>query len=464
MPAPNLNYKDKELYRYPWGKYIDQIRDAYNYLLQNGVAAWGAIDGSIDDQADLMAKFEEISAKATWSNITGEIDDQADLKAKFDAVEAEITALGVTSGVFVDAVKFDKAFRDYGEKELNSAVDLLVDPTGAVDGNGGEIDVKIGAGGSLTISQMNRAGATAIDNEEGALNTIVFFRIRGLYFYTVMAVTKLDALTAPSDVTATADGSYTINIAWTNPAGGRANTVLEHNAVSNDPDDVNWAVLATLTDETTYAHERLNGNETHYYRLKATGDFVTNRSSVYSTIVNATTEIDAHTPEVLIFEGLTNCTQDPITGDITATGQAAGWISTKNFWGNRALEWKVKQIENNDIALGLRIIPNNPATYNDFMAGLYIKRETSWQNWPVTSAYAIGMGGIYYWTSIEGGANTKHRITRINGAFTIQYSIDNGATWTTQGAITYENADDMWIAFTIQSAGGVISAPVMYTV
>ena len=95
---------------------------------------------------------------------------------------------------------------------------------------------------------------------------------------------------APTGLTATADGQTRINLSWTAPTGAAAAGVSGYKIeVSPSGDDSSWTTLATDTGSvaTTYTHTSLVAGATRHYRVSAINSVGTSGTS---TTANATTD------------------------------------------------------------------------------------------------------------------------------------------------------------------------------
>ena len=108
-------------------------------------------------------------------------------------------------------------------------------------------------------------------------------------------IIKLNAPSAPTNLTASAVSSARINLSWTTPATtGGADITGYRIEVSTDGGN-NWADLVadTASTETMYSHKRLSSGTTRHYRVSAINAIGT---GAVSNVASATTASDITTP------------------------------------------------------------------------------------------------------------------------------------------------------------------------
>ena len=131
---------------------------------------------------------------------------------------------------------------------------------------------------------------------------------------------------APTGLTATANGQFQIDLAWTAPAstGGSAITGYK---IEVSPDGSSWSDLVANTESTatTYAHMGLNAVTTRHYRVSAINAVGT---SVASDSDEATTEA---TTLVSNFDGSVSATANASVANFITAGQ--GFTTGPNFTG-----------------------------------------------------------------------------------------------------------------------------------
>ncbi len=111
---------------------------------------------------------------------------------------------------------------------------------------------------------------------------------------------------APSSLTATADGSTTINLSWTAPTntGGAAITGYQ---IESSPTGDSWTNLVdnTRLTTTTYAHTGLSGGTTVHYRVSAINSAGPGAASQTASATTAVTAPDAPTSLTATADGAT---------------------------------------------------------------------------------------------------------------------------------------------------------------
>ena len=98
---------------------------------------------------------------------------------------------------------------------------------------------------------------------------------------------------APTSLTATANGTTTINLSWTAPADNGGSPITGYRIEVSPNGTSSWTnrVANTGTTTTTYAHTGLSAGTTRYYRVSAIN---ANGTGAASNTDNATTDDDRH--------------------------------------------------------------------------------------------------------------------------------------------------------------------------
>ena len=115
---------------------------------------------------------------------------------------------------------------------------------------------------------------------------------------------------APTSLTATADGSTEIDLAWTAPSdnGGAAITGYK---IEVSPDGTTWTDLVANNTGTTYEHTGLTAGTTRHYRVSAIN---ANGTGTASNVDNATTDAATTPAPVIVTDGV-QVTSTPAAGD-----------------------------------------------------------------------------------------------------------------------------------------------------
>ena len=114
---------------------------------------------------------------------------------------------------------------------------------------------------------------------------------------------------APTDLTATAVGETTINLAWTAPADNGGDAIIGYQIEVWVAGGMHWAVLEDDTESagTDYAHTELMDGRTRYYRVSAINSV---GAGATSNVASATTT-DMMAPQ---FSGNAGDTSVPVNG------------------------------------------------------------------------------------------------------------------------------------------------------
>ena len=132
---------------------------------------------------------------------------------------------------------------------------------------------------------------------------------------------------APTDLTATADGANEIDLEWTAPASNGGTIILGYNIQHSPDGSSNWTNLITNTgnNDTDYSDTGLNPVTTRYYRVFAINSVGT---SVASNVANATT------PTISPPARVTGVTVTPSDSALSIT-----WTAVSDVTGYK-VEWK----------------------------------------------------------------------------------------------------------------------------
>ncbi len=149
----------------------------------------------------------------------------------------------------------------------------------------------------------------------------------------------ISAPAAPTSLTATADGSTTINLSWTAPTstGGAAITGYQ---IESSPTGDTWMNLVdnTRLTTTTYAHTGLSGGTTVHYRVSAINSAGPGIASQTASATTAVTAPDAPTSLTVTADGQTTInlswTAPTNTGGAAITGYQIESSPTGDSWTN----------------------------------------------------------------------------------------------------------------------------------
>ncbi len=97
----------------------------------------------------------------------------------------------------------------------------------------------------------------------------------------------VSAPSAPSGLTATADGATTINLAWTAPTTNKCGTITGYKIEVSTDGGSTFSDLVASHGMTTYSHTGLSAGDTRHYRVSAINSGGT---GAVSSVANATTE------------------------------------------------------------------------------------------------------------------------------------------------------------------------------
>ncbi len=151
----------------------------------------------------------------------------------------------------------------------------------------------------------------------------------------------ISAPAAPTSLTATADGSTTINLSWTAPTntGGAAITGYQIESSPTGTGD-SWTNLVdnTRLTTTTYAHTGLSGGTTVHYRVSAINSAGPGIASQTASATTAVTAPDAPTSLTVTADGQTTInlswTAPTSTGGAAITGYQIESSPTGDSWTN----------------------------------------------------------------------------------------------------------------------------------
>ncbi len=172
-------------------------------------------------------------------------------------------------------------------------------------GNPGEFSVLLLASFRIVVPGFSRTVSPG---------TTEYYRVRannsvglGAPSNVVSATTEpIRAPAAPTSLTATADGSTTINLSWTAPTntGGAAITGYQ---IESSPTGDSWTSLVANTGvtTTTYAHTGLSGGTTVHYRVSAINSAGPGSASQTASATTAVTAPDAPTSLTAAADGPT---------------------------------------------------------------------------------------------------------------------------------------------------------------
>ena len=207
------------------------------------------------------------------------------------------------------------------------------------------------------------------------------------------------APSAPTDLSAIADGSTQIDLSWNAPASDGGAAVTGYKIEVSENGGTTWTDLAADTGDTatTYTHSGLDPGTTRHYQVSAIN---TAGTGTASNVAHATT--DAAPPEA--------------PAGLSATASAPDQID---------LAWSAPANDGGSAITGYRIesSPDGSSSWSDLVAD--------------TNSDATA----YFDTSLSAGTTRHYRVSAINSAGTSDPSNIDSATTPAAGALTASFAD-----------------------
>ncbi len=204
----------------------------------------------------------------------------------------------------------------------------------------------------------------------------------------------------PTGLTATADGTGTIDLEWAAPSSTGGSPITGYKIEISPDGTSNWTELVANTNSTgtTYSHTGLSPGTTRHYRVSAIND---NGDGAASDSDSATTD-----------SALSNTVPDEPTG-LTATASGTGTID---------LDWTAPSNDGGSAITGYRIEFSSDG-------------NPPWTNHAVTSTPAT----TYSHTGLSPGTTRHYRVSALNGVgFSDPSNIDHATTGTTATTVPGE--------------------------
>jgi len=196
----------------------------------------------------------------------------------------------------------------------------------STDETGFKLERKTGSGGTYAeITSSIAINATSYADNGLTAGTTYFYRLRSYNaagnssYTTEVSATIVTAPTAPSGLSATASGSTTINLAWTDNSSNETGFKIERKTGSGGT----YAEIVSnqAANSTSYSNTGLTAGTTYYYRIRS---YNAAGNSSYSTEIAATTTSSLYPADIL------NLTNWKITLPVDASGnQPSGNASPK---------------------------------------------------------------------------------------------------------------------------------------
>jgi len=148
----------------------------------------------------------------------------------------------------------------------------------------------LSSGSGFTTIATLPANTTAYTNSGLNSATTYYYRVQAansgggsIWSNTASATTASAPPAAPTNLSATAGGSSSINLSWTDNASNETSFVLQRSLLSGS----SFTTIATLpANSISYSNTGLNSSATYYYRVQSANS---NGSSAWSNVVSATT-------------------------------------------------------------------------------------------------------------------------------------------------------------------------------
>ena len=245
----------------------------------------------------------------------------------------------------------------------------------------------------------------------------------------------LSSPTAPAGLTATANGSAEVDLAWANTAANAAGVTIQRST-----DGVNYATLITLSaSASSYADTGLSPLTTYTYRVLATN---AGGASPATAAVAATTSPSTTTPT-------------PI-GQLPWTSATAGWSAPQV---NQTIKNKTISLRGTTYATGIGTHASSTIAYTlagrfgTFTADVGIDDETNGQGAADFQIY--GDGKLLYDSGVLTGTTPVARaVVNVTGVQTLTLIAAPGVA----GSIDYDHADWAGAQLTVAAPVPVVPA------
>lgn len=268
-----------------------------------------------------------------------------------------------------------------GSSQINLSWNAPTDDGGSAI-TGYRIEISSNGGSSWVVLVANTGSTTTTYAHAGlAAGTTRHYRVSainangtGPVSNIAHATTGGDVTGSPSNLTATANGSSQIDLAWAAPANQGGSLVTGYRIEVATPDNPTWATLVDNTGSTatTYSHTNLPPASTWSYRVAAIGSSGTSPASKSAT---ATTD-----PAV----------PDPPT-ELTAVARGSSWIE---------VSWKAPVVTGGVEITGYRI-------------EVYDEERSLWT---MLEADTRNTATQYHHLDLDPGSTWNYRVSAINEA------------------------------------------------
>ena len=243
---------------------------------------------------------------------------------------------------------------------------------------------------------------------------------------------------APTGLSATANGSTTIDLDWTAPGDNGGSAITGYRIEVSSDAGSNWTDLVANTGSTgtTYAHIGLSAGDTRHYRVSARN---TNGAGAASNVANATTVPGAPTADVTLVSnnsGTGNNLTDIHAQKFTTGPASHGYIITNvtvrlASTNNDSTSAHIKAHDSvNDIPGETLIELNNPGSLvdgsNTFMASVPLKVEPNQS----------------YWLVVNEGINSNNQVAVVSRTGATPGTTDYG--WRINGTGRFISSTNVW--------------------
>lgn len=400
---------------------INPITDAVNDLASSKQAVeekdsangYMGLNGDAEANPDQLVKILDDTATSsttrTWS---------------VDKIKDKISATGTYSEIIV----FNRSFLSNTVNHvIDSAIDFDADFTNAVPG--AVVLLRLVADGvnEPTFAGIEKIDGFSFNNTDGVVNYLAFF-YDGISAY-VNCFQKLgdgvpdgpDRLVTPASFTATAISDTEIELTW----GDVANEI-EYELQRSADGLTGWSTIASpAINEISYINTGLVASTQYYYRLRAISDGVSYLNSLYTSVVNATT--DGVAPELTIIEFTTRSNLTKTGDTYTQTTPVAAY--TGNGLSDRKIATGTDgyyQIDitslsaNGDSIIGFKTT-NAAGNYNTGNYNFFV-----WANSAGNYFTGTNGGGVTN-STIAANSGDILRLKRTAGVITAEYY--RGGSW-----------------------------------
>ncbi len=200
----------------------------------------------------------------------------------------------------------------------------------------------------------------------------------------------------PTNLTATAQSSSTINLSWSDNSNNESNFIIERSNNGNN----GWTTISTPGANTTsYSDNGLAASSTYYYRVSASNAA---GNSGYSNTSSATTSAQPTTDPFQVIQAenysFQSGTQLENTSD-TGGGQNVGYIDSNDY-----IAFTNVDFQGGATSVDVRVAKNTSftgeiqfrlgSTTGTLIGTLYVESTGGWQTWQTMTTSISGVSGV----------------------------------------------------------------------